>query len=86
MLRNDDVSDVGVFSANEAVKANATLFIPNGPSTPVERIYDEVKDEPPSPPPPKMVTNTPSEPDGVTFTPLPVKLIFAVSVCTNEDV
>ena len=86
MLRNDDVSDVGVFSANEAVNANATLFIPNGPSTFDELTYDAVREVPPSPPPPKIVTNIPSEPDGVTFTPLPVKLIFAVSVCTNEDV
>jgi hypothetical protein len=31
---------------------------------------------PPVPPPPNIVTNTPSEPDGVTVTPLPVKLIF----------
>ena len=39
---------------------------------------------PPSPPPPFIITNTPSEPEGITSTPLPLKLIFAVSVCTNE--
>ena len=78
MFKNDDVSLPAEFNANDAVRANPTLFIPNGPSTPVERIYDEVRDEPPSPPPPKMVTNIPSEPEGVTSTPLPVKLIFPV--------
>jgi hypothetical protein len=31
-----------------------------------------------------MITNTPSEPDAITSTPLPLKFIFAVSVCTNE--
>jgi hypothetical protein len=39
---------------------------------------------PPAPPPPNIVTNTPSEPDGVTLTPLPVKLIFAVCDFANE--
>ena len=33
-----------------------------------------------------MITNTPSEPDGITSTPLPLKFIFAVSFCTNEPV
>jgi hypothetical protein len=31
-----------------------------------------------------MITNTPSEPDGITSTPLPLKFILAVSFCTNE--
>jgi hypothetical protein len=31
-----------------------------------------------------MITNTPSEPDVITSTPLPLKFILAVSVCTNE--
>ena len=39
---------------------------------------------PPVPPPPSIVTNIPSEPDVVTFTPLPLKLIFAVCDFTNE--
>jgi len=36
------------------------------------------------PPPPNIVTNTPSEPDGVTLTPEPVKLIFPTCAFTNE--
>jgi hypothetical protein len=84
MFKKDEVSLPAEFSANDAVRANTTLFIPNGPSTFDELTYDAVKEVSPSPPPPKMVTNTPSEPEGVTLTPLPVKLIFAVSVCTNE--
>jgi hypothetical protein len=39
---------------------------------------------PPPAPPPSIVTNTPSDPDVVTLTPLPVKLIFAVCDFTNE--
>jgi len=87
MFKNDDVSDDGVFNAYDAVmavSANDILSIPNGPSTFSESMYDAVSDVPPPPPPPKMVTNIPSEPDSVTSTPEPVKLIFAVCVCTNE--
>jgi hypothetical protein len=59
-------------NANDAVPTN------------IEEVCELSKSPKPLPPPPNMVTNTPSEPDGVTFTPLPVKLIFAVCDFTNE--
>ena len=39
---------------------------------------------PPLPPPPNIVTNTPSDPDDTTLTPEPVKLIFPTCAFTNE--
>jgi hypothetical protein len=89
MFKNDEVSEVGVLNANAAVtalSANDTLSIPNGPSTFTDWIYDAVSAVPPSPPPPFMITNIPSEPEEITSTPLPLKFILAVSVCTNDDV
>ena len=52
--------------------------------TNIEEVCELSKSPIPEPPPPNIVTNTPSEPDDVTLTPLPVKLIFAVCDFTNE--
>ena len=60
-------------NANDAVPTN------------IEEVCELSKSPRPAPPPPpNIVTNTPSEPDGVTLTPLPVKLIFPVCDFTNE--
>ena len=49
-------------NANDAVPTN------------IEEVCELSKSPAPAPPPPpNMVTNTPSEPDGVTSTPEPVK-------------
>ena len=41
--------------------------------TNIEEVCELSKSPIPPPPPPNIVTNTPSEPDGVTLTPEPVK-------------
>ena len=80
--KNDAVFTPSAFKAYKAYDAvNANDAVP----TNIEEVCELSKSPIPAPPPPpNMVTNTPSEPDGVTLTPLPVKLIFPVCAFTNE--
>ena len=70
MFKNDDVSVFAEFNANDAVSAKNPK---DEVATDIEEVCELSKSPIPPPPPPNMVTNTPSEPDGVTLTPEPVK-------------